>query len=530
MIIKQISFDLDVSVRNTNIGTIKQNNTNSINFVINMVDGGYPVDLSDVTYAMISIKRPNGTTSNSIATVSDGVVSYLLEPNAVNLLGLYEAEIQLFASGDSLLISSTFYYNIQESLYSDGDVTSQPEYPILVQLISDVTAMEEALAPIAADEATRQANEVARVSNESTRVTSETARVSAESTRATNESARQTNETGRVSAESTRVSQENTRQSNETARVSAESSRVTAENNRASNESIRNQGFTTAMNEESERIDNENARILAESGRQSAESVRVTSENARVSAESSRASAEIERAANEIIREQFEFKGNYDAGTGYVVNNVVFYNGSSYVCIANSTGNLPTNATYWKMVAQKGLDGTGSGDMHTDVYDQNNNGIVDNAERLGGEFPSYYTDILARLGYTPLDASSYTAEDVLAKLLTVGGAGSGLDADLFDGQEAAFYAKQSDVNYLNEKTGELTMVRLSKDANDIFTEIRYKRQDGTLFKKSVLSGGTSPKYTTRTVTFYASNGTTVTETKVFALTYTGDDLTSEVIS
>lgn len=401
---------MDVSIRNTNIGTIKQNNTNSINFVINMVDGGYPVDLSDVTYAMISIKRPNGSVSNSIATLSsNGVVSYLLEPNAVNLTGLYEAEIQLFASGDSLLISSTFYYNIQESLYSDGSVTSQPEYPILVQLISDVTAMGEALAPIAADEATRQANEISRVSNENTRVTSETARVSAENTRATNESTRQTNETGRVSAESTRVSQENTRQSNETARVSAESSRVTAENNRDSNESIRNQGFVTAMGEESERIDNENARILAEGGRQSAESIRVTSENARISAESSRASAEITRAANEIIREQFEFKGNYDAGTQYLVNNVVIYNGSSYACIVNSIGNLPTNATYWKMVAQKGVDGLGAGDMLKAVYDQDDDGIVDNSERLGGELPAYYTNILARLGYTPISQGIVTA-------------------------------------------------------------------------------------------------------------------------
>lgn len=123
-----------------------------------------------------------------------------------------------------------------------------------------------------------------------------------------------------------------------------------------------------------------------------------------------------------------------------------------------------------------------------------------------------------------------TAESILTKLKTVDGSGSGLDADLFGGQETAFYAKQSDVNYLNEKTGEFTMVRLNKDANDIYTEIQYKRQDGTLHKKSVLSGGTSPKYTTRTVTFYASNGTTVIETKVFALTYTGDDFTSEVIS
>ena len=36
-----------------------------------------------------------------------------------------------------------------------------------------------------------------------------------------------------------------------------------------------------------------------------------------------------------------------------------------------------------------------------------------------------------------LPAASYTAADVLAKLLTVDGAGSGIDADLLDGQSSA---------------------------------------------------------------------------------------------
>lgn len=38
-----------------------------------------------------------------------------------------------------------------------------------------------------------------------------------------------------------------------------------------------------------------------------------------------------------------------------------------------------------------------------------------------------------------LDSSSYTAADVLAKIKTVDGAGSGLDADLLDGQSSAYY-------------------------------------------------------------------------------------------
>jgi hypothetical protein len=44
-----------------------------------------------------------------------------------------------------------------------------------------------------------------------------------------------------------------------------------------------------------------------------------------------------------------------------------------------------------------------------------------------------------------LDASGYTAADVLAKLLTVDGSGSGIDADKLDGNEATAFALASAV-------------------------------------------------------------------------------------
>ena len=50
-------------------------------------------------------------------------------------------------------------------------------------------------------------------------------------------------------------------------------------------------------------------------------------------------------------------KGTYNGATAYTVGDFVDYNGSSYACIANTTGNLPTNATYWALLASKGATG-----------------------------------------------------------------------------------------------------------------------------------------------------------------------------
>ena len=53
---------------------------------------------------------------------------------------------------------------------------------------------------------------------------------------------------------------------------------------------------------------------------------------------------------------KFNWQGAYAGGTAYAVDDVVSYNGTSYVCILASTGNLPTNATYWNVMAQGGTD------------------------------------------------------------------------------------------------------------------------------------------------------------------------------
>jgi hypothetical protein len=51
------------------------------------------------------------------------------------------------------------------------------------------------------------------------------------------------------------------------------------------------------------------------------------------------------------------WRGAYSGATAYAVNDAVSYNGSSYICILSSTGNLPTNGTYWNLMASKGDTG-----------------------------------------------------------------------------------------------------------------------------------------------------------------------------
>lgn len=99
------------------------------------------------------------------------------------------------------------------------------------------------------------------------------------------------------------------------------------------------------------------------------------------------------------------------------------------------------------------VDGVGSG-LDADLLDGNQasafatvahvhsaNEIVNTA--AGNIAATTVQAAINELDSEKLAASSYTAADVLAKLLTVDGAGSGLDADFLDGQSSAAFATAS---------------------------------------------------------------------------------------
>lgn len=236
-------------------------------------------------------------------------------------------------------------------------------------------------------ETDRASAETVRESGENARKSAEKARASAEQQRESAESTRQTAEQSRAGAETARANAEKVRADAETARVSAEQARATAESKRAAAETARQNAETGRTDAETKRVSAETARATAEGKRSDAETARATAETKRVSAETARASAESTRQTNETARVSAE-KGRvsaetarqsaetarnvweaYDAAKTYVPGNKVSFNGSSYVCTAATTGHAPTDTAYWLLIAQKGEDGKGAGDMLASVYD-----------------------------------------------------------------------------------------------------------------------------------------------------------------
>lgn len=77
-----------------------------------------------------------------------------------------------------------------------------------------------------------------------------------------------------------------------------------------------------------------------------------------------------------------EWKGEWNSATEYVARDAVYYNGNSYLALQTGTNQTPpaTSDSYWQIVARKGTDGEGAGDMLKIDYDSNADGKVNAAD------------------------------------------------------------------------------------------------------------------------------------------------------
>lgn len=114
--------------------------------------------------------------------------------------------------------------------------------------------------------------------------------------------------------------------------------------------------------------------------------------------------------------------GTYNALTAYAIDDAVFYNGTSYVCIQAGTGQTPDSSpAYWDVLAQKGADGAGSGDMAAANYDPSGFGTA--CAFLNGVNPFSKQSYFAMQTLTSGANVAWNLEDEQVAELTLTGSG-----------------------------------------------------------------------------------------------------------
>ncbi|NEZ91941.1 DUF2479 domain-containing protein [Clostridium botulinum] len=338
-------FNLLIDTKRTGFNAVrglKQGDNNSV-LNVTLVQNSVPFNLTGLT-VRINYKRPDNKLflqMVNIENATEGKIKINILTKVLENAGEVKADLSLFDKDNRKITSATFSMFVDGSIYRNDYL--EPEDLDLIQSIwveEDKRIKQENARKL--NEENRLSNESIRVENEENRKLEETKRVDSENIRVDNETGREKSEATRIENEKTRLENENQRKENEENRIAKESERMEAENKRIENETTRQQGY-----------------------------------------------ANIEDTIN-----NFSVCEEYDSGKEYKKFNRVVYNGSCCECLKDCTNIYPVNKEYWILIAKKGKDGLGSGNMHTDTYDQNNNGIVDKAESITDGFITYnVTDI-----------------------------------------------------------------------------------------------------------------------------------------
>ena len=188
-------------------------------------------------------------------------------------------------------------------------------------------------------------------------------------------------------------------------------------------------------------------------------------------------------------RVRFVGRGEYNNSTQYYVFDLVSYNGNSYYAKADTIGNLPTNTTYWQLVAEKGNVGpTGlTGNGIASIEKTSTSGLVDT-----------YTITYTNGNTTTFDVSNGNGIDRIEKTATVG------NKDTY----TIYFTNGSTTTY-EVANGEVTREELEEEVERLsmiynaFPSTTGEVEEGSIngtaevpFKEIGLKGNTSQESTT----------------------------------
>lgn len=205
-----------------NVGAVVQNDINGNRFMVSLVDGVNPVDITGYTTITFTVLKPDNTyyvdsIGDRIVVIDPkrGELSIILGTQAVTKPGLCQAVIEVWQNNIRITSAKLIYLVIPDISYG-ADPTSESDYPALLSLMSQLSSAE----------GLRLTAEDGRVLAETGRVNAELARVTAENQREIRMTQLEAEADQRLDAiEAVATNNENIRQSQEVTRQSQESVR-----------------------------------------------------------------------------------------------------------------------------------------------------------------------------------------------------------------------------------------------------------------------------------------------------------------
>ena len=245
------------------------------------------------------------------------------------------------------------------------------------------------------------------------------------------------------------------------------------------------------------------------------------------------------------------YRGTYDAFRTYEIADATNWGGSIYYVYATPPmGTSPSDQNYWSIFMQRSpIQVSATPPSNPSIDDVYINSATLSFYRYNGSaWVALRTDTITDGTYTftasdinDMQTDITTASNDITDLSgyittntnnisTLNGTGEIVEKanktalDTTNSNLSTTNSNLATANSLITELKQYTTLKSNKDANGIYTTYQRNRFDTTLLMQSVVSGGESPLYTTRTETWYAPDGTTVLSTKVYTITYDSDGI------
>lgn len=138
-----INIDLVNKINMNNSINIKQNDTNSHNFIINLFNNSTSHVLTGTT-SRIYFKKTDGTNVFLDCVLDDSItnkLSVLLTTQTLTSIGSVACEITTYGTNGEIQTSFTFNFNVLENIRDDGAIESASEFTALTNALSVVTGI-----------------------------------------------------------------------------------------------------------------------------------------------------------------------------------------------------------------------------------------------------------------------------------------------------------------------------------------------------------------------------------------------------
>lgn len=324
-----------------------QGDSNSRSIVATLWEGANKFEIPSGAVVMVRFGKPDGTgglydksEAGTEITYAGNTVTAPVASQMLSVSGVVRADIEIYQTGETDQASvrlGTFCFNVfvEAAAYPEDTIISSDYYSIISGDISQFRTAQEQI-----KEAQKELN------NSIETVTPLVARAETAAQEASD--SKKAAEGYATNASGSAAAAQSAKTAAETAKTKAEAAKTEAESAKSSAESAA-QGAS-------------NSKTAAETAKSAAETAKTEALSAKEAAETA-----AQEAQN--FAEAMQECAPYDSTKQYVVGNMATYNGSTYRCKEACKGVVPTDTTYWLLIAKKGNDGAGSGDMLSTVYD-----------------------------------------------------------------------------------------------------------------------------------------------------------------